>query len=321
MAHLKAVNSCGLDALVESVRLRLEHGGGFPPDCCRGLADVVEHAPEDLTITVQAGMLLRDLQAHLHAMGQWLPVDPFDSDLTIGALVEGNHFGPRRHAHGTIRDHLIGLAVITGEGELVRNGGKVVKNVAGYDLLKLFTGSRGSLGRVLEATFKLLPLPEDSKALHAELSHMGEAAPLRAVFNTAQFQPAWLNLVLLPGGKPVFSVGFEGVGEDVAEQTARALDHGLRLSEQPLHAEARFHAACPSPSWRSFLPSKLLGELPLFGPGPLMAWLGSGVVACQTGAAPTRPSPPSAAELAIAQRLKAAFDPKGVLPPLPYDPR
>jgi FAD/FMN-containing dehydrogenase len=321
LAHLKAVNSCGLDTLVESVRLQLERGGGFPPDCRRDLAAVVEHAPEDLTITVQAGMLLRDLQAHLRSLGQWLPVDPFESTLTIGALVEGNHFGPRRHAHGTIRDHLIGLAVITGEGELVRNGGKVVKNVAGYDLLKLFTGSSGSLGRVVEATFKLLPLPEDSKALHLELSSLGEAAPLRAVFNTAQFQPAWLNLVVLTDGKPVFSVGFEGVGEDVAEQTSRALDQGLRLSEQPLHAEARFHSACPSPIWRSFLPSKLPGELPLFGPGPFMAWLGAGVVACKSGAAPTQPSPPSAAELAIARRLKAAFDPNGVLPPLPYEPR
>lgn len=318
LAQLKVVNSCGLDALMESVRLRLESGEGFPRDCCRDLAAVVEHAPEDLTITVQAGMPLRALQAHLRASGQWLPVDPFDSSLTIGALVEGNHFGPRRHAHGTIRDHLIGLAVITGEGKLVRSGGKVVKNVAGYDLLKLFTGSGGSLGRVVEATFKLLPLPEDSKALHVELSNIGEAAPLRAVFNTAQFQPAWLNLVATPGGKPVFSVGFEGVGEDVAEQAARAWGQGLLLSEQPLPAESRFHSICPRPTWRSFLPSKLLGELCMFGSGPFMACLGSGVVACQPGVAPP-PSPPSPAELAIAQRLKSAFDPKGILPPLPYE--
>lgn len=319
MADLKAVNSEQLDALVESIRIQVERAGEFPMDWRTGFNEIVEHTPEDLTVTVQAGLSLGGLQSRLRVAGQWLPIDPLDSDLSIGELIEGNHFGPRRHAHGTIRDHLIGLAVVTGEGKLARNGGKVVKNVAGYDLLKLFTGSRGSLGRVVEATFKLLPLPEVFTALEREVSTADAAAELRAHFHTAHFQPAWMDLVMIPGSRPVFSMGFEGAGEEVEEQVQRALAHGLVVSPRPMMWERRFHDACPRPIWRSHLPSKLPSALSPLGEGPFLALLGCGLVATAPSVACPPVSQTSPAEMAIANRLKAMFDPKGILPPLPYE--
>ena len=121
---------------------------------------VVEHEPADLTATVQAGMTLRALQERLAAAGQLLPLDPEGGErATIGGIVAANAWGPWRHAHGSARDMTIGLRVVTAEGQLTSAGGRVVKNVAGYDLCKLYTGSLGTLGVIVEATFKLAPLP------------------------------------------------------------------------------------------------------------------------------------------------------------------
>ena len=122
---------------------------------------LIEHVPEDMTATAQAGMTLGDFQTQLTQQNQWLPADPpCPADRSIGALLAGNASGPRRFGFGTVRDWLIGIAVVLPDGRLVRNGGKVVKNVAGFDLCKLFIGSRGTLGVIVEATFKLLPKPE-----------------------------------------------------------------------------------------------------------------------------------------------------------------
>src|SRR4051812_33375015 len=122
---------------------------------------VLEYFPEDLTVTVEAGISLPSLQAELGRKGQWLPLDPPQSaEVTIRSLIEENLSGPRRHGYGTVREHLIGLKVMLPDGRIIKSGGKVVKNVAGYDMQKLFVGSRRSLGIVLEATFKLQPLPE-----------------------------------------------------------------------------------------------------------------------------------------------------------------
>src|SRR5262249_53895914 len=120
----------------------------------RALDRLVEHTPEDLTVTVEAGLTLARLQEALARRGQWLAIDPPNPEsLSIGALLSTNASGPRRFGFGTIREHLIGLQVALADGRLVRSGGKVVKNVAGYDLLKLFIGARDSLGFIVEATF------------------------------------------------------------------------------------------------------------------------------------------------------------------------
>jgi glycolate oxidase FAD binding subunit len=121
---------------------------------------VVEHVAEDLTVVVQAGARLQELQDHLRPRGQYLPLDPpLPERATIGGTLATNAGGPWRHAYGWPRDWLLGMKVALPDGSLVKSGGRVVKNVAGYDMGKLFTGSFGTLGVIVEAAFKLAPLP------------------------------------------------------------------------------------------------------------------------------------------------------------------
>jgi glycolate oxidase FAD binding subunit len=124
------------------------------------LDQIVEHEPADLTATCQAGITLAALQRRLRRDGQRVPLDPASAEgATIGGALAVNISGPSRHAYGALRDFTIGLRVVTGDGRLTRAGGRVVKNVAGYDLCKLYVGSLGTLGIIVEATFKLAPLP------------------------------------------------------------------------------------------------------------------------------------------------------------------
>ncbi len=121
---------------------------------------ILEYSPADLVVTVQPGMLWRDFQAALAAEGQMLPVDPVCSPMaTVGGIVAIAASGPLRALYGTLRDMTIGLRVVYPDGRVVKTGGKVVKNVAGYDMTKLFVGSYGTLGVFSEITFKLRPLP------------------------------------------------------------------------------------------------------------------------------------------------------------------
>ena len=127
----------------------------------RSLCSLKTHVPEDMTATVDAGMTLADFQATIGKRDQWLPVDPPAPELiTIGELLADNLSGPRRMGFGVIRDWLIGLRYVSAEGDVVFNGGNVVKNVAGFDLCKLMVGNRNALGIIVEATFKLAPKPE-----------------------------------------------------------------------------------------------------------------------------------------------------------------
>jgi glycolate dehydrogenase FAD-binding subunit len=123
-----------------------------------GLNRVVEHAAGDLVVAVQAGARLDEVQAALGVAGQWLAVDPPEVDATVGGVVATATSGPRRLRFGTPRDLLIGIIVVLADGTIARSGGKVVKNVAGYDLGKLFTGSFGTLGVIAECTFRLHPV-------------------------------------------------------------------------------------------------------------------------------------------------------------------
>lgn len=132
------------------------------------LNHVIEYEPANLTISVEAGMTLAALQSTLQAHQQFLPLDPPQGTrATLGGIVASNAHGPLRFRYGTVRDWLIGVRVVLADGTLVRGGGRVVKNVAGYDLPKLFAGSMGTLGVIAEATFKLSPLPPASRTLIA----------------------------------------------------------------------------------------------------------------------------------------------------------
>jgi glycolate oxidase FAD binding subunit len=128
----------------------------------RGLDGIVEYDPADLTVTVEAGIRCDALDAALAEHGQWLPVDVLSPDrTTVGGMIAAGLTGPLRRSFGSLRDQLIGIEWVGGEGQLLRSGGRVVKNVAGYDLMKLHVGARGRLGVVTKATFKVWPCPAD----------------------------------------------------------------------------------------------------------------------------------------------------------------
>ncbi len=152
----------------------------------RRLDRVLEHEPGDLTATVEAGITMDALQAALGARGQWLSLDPpFPGQATLGGVLAANSSGPRRYLYGTARDLVIGIRVVGADGVLVRAGGKVVKNVAGYDLCKLYIGSLGTLGVIVEATLKLRPRPELDRACWAGFPDVPTAAAaVRAVMGS-----------------------------------------------------------------------------------------------------------------------------------------
>jgi glycolate oxidase FAD binding subunit len=124
------------------------------------LSRVLEHEPADLTATVQAGITMADLQRHLGSRGQWWPIDPpRPASATLGGVLATNASGPKRLLYGTARDMLIGIKVVHADGAISKAGGKVTKNVTGYDMMKLYIGSLGTLAIIAEATLKLRPLP------------------------------------------------------------------------------------------------------------------------------------------------------------------
>lgn len=123
-------------------------------------AGVVDYVPGDLTITVRSGTTLAELGRVTREQGQWFPIDPYGTDEgTIGATVATGSSGPLAHGFGTIRDLVLGVEIVTGEAKIVRGGGRVVKNVAGFDLVRLMTGAWGTLGVITELSLRLYSLP------------------------------------------------------------------------------------------------------------------------------------------------------------------
>ena len=137
---------------------------------------IIDHEPADLTATFQGGAKLREVQTHLGQKGQFLPFDPpFARTATIGGILATNSSGPRRLRYGAARDLLIGIGVVHADGKITKGGAKVVKNVTGYDMNKLYIGSLGTLGIIVEATFKIYPLPAAEQTWLASFP-TGEAA-------------------------------------------------------------------------------------------------------------------------------------------------
>jgi glycolate oxidase FAD binding subunit len=152
------------------------------------------HRHGDLTATAQAGVTLAALNRELARHGQWLPVDSAFDAATIGGIVATNDSGPHRHRHGTPRDLLIGITLALTDGRLVKAGGNVVKNVAGYDLGKLVSGSFGTLAAIADVTFKLLPIPQASATLEAAYDD-GELLAREAMsIASSQLEPAAFDI-------------------------------------------------------------------------------------------------------------------------------
>ena len=194
----------------------------------RRLARVIEHEPGDLTVTAEAGLTVDGLQETLRARGQWLSLDPPDgARATVGGLIAANAAGPRRQLYGTVRDLLIGLTVVTAAGEVVRGGGKVVKNVAGYDLPKLFVGSWGTLGVVVDATFKLRPRPDDERLIAVRFDRLKDCgAAVRALLagdlipNAVEILDPTSAAGLGLDATATLVVGFDGLREQIEWQAA-----------------------------------------------------------------------------------------------------
>jgi glycolate oxidase FAD binding subunit len=156
----------------------------------RALNRVLAHEHGDMTATVEAGATLRDVNRTLGEHGQWLPLDPpFAATATIGGILATNDSGPLRHRYGTPRDLVIGIRLATADGVLSKAGGQVVKNVAGYDLGKLLTGSFGALAAIISATFKLAPLPKASKTLLLDVDTRAAVARIVTAIMTSQLEP------------------------------------------------------------------------------------------------------------------------------------
>jgi len=154
-----------------------------------GLGDLLVHRDGDLTATVGAGVPLSRLNTTLAARGQWLPVDSAFAATSVGGMLATNDSGPLRHRFGTPRDLLIGITLALTDGRVVKAGGTVVKNVAGYDLGKLVTGSYGALAAIVDATFKLLPLPHASATLRAVYNDPAALAADAVALAAGQLEP------------------------------------------------------------------------------------------------------------------------------------
>jgi glycolate oxidase FAD binding subunit len=184
---------------------------------------IVEYSPADLVVEVEAGMTLSALQTVLAENGQRLALDPPDPEhATIGGLLATNTFGPRRARFGSLRDLIVGISLVRADGERVRGGGKVVKNVAGFDLPKIAVGSLGTLGLIVTATFRLHPIPVNTRTLC--VPGLG-GADVHAVVQrivAARIEPAALLTRYDAAAKAHrFYATFEGFPAGVAEQIER----------------------------------------------------------------------------------------------------
>jgi glycolate oxidase FAD binding subunit len=219
-----------------------------------GLNRILEHDPGDLTCTVEAGVRLSELLAALAAEGQRLSLDP-PGDPTIGALLALNLSGPLRHRFGAPRDLVLGVTVVLGDGTVANAGGKVVKNVAGYDLARLVCGSEGRLAFIVRASFRLHPVPKAARTLVVETE---DPALVVSRLLRAQLQPSALD-VLHPGRVAVL---FEGSPRAVEAQLARAVSLvGGYESAGEIWDEVRARQAAAAGRVR-FPPGDLAGALP-----------------------------------------------------------
>jgi glycolate oxidase FAD binding subunit len=160
----------------------------------KALNAVVAHEHADLTATVQAGARLDEVNGILARHGQWLPIESAFDEATIGGAVATNDSGPLRHRYGTPRDLLIGIRLALPDGRLIKAGGNVVKNVAGYDIGRLMSGSHGTLAAIVSATFKLSPIPAATETLVATFDRADTLVAAVSALTSSQLEPAAIEI-------------------------------------------------------------------------------------------------------------------------------
>lgn len=245
-ALLRAAHAAGLAVVVRGHGTKLAWGA--PPRRLdvvldtTGLDDLVEHARGDLVATAGAGMPLARLQERLADGGHQLVVDDLAAGSTLGGAVATNLSGPRRMWTGALRDLVIGLRLVRADGTVAKAGGKVVKNVAGYDLAKLLTGSYGTLAVLTAVTVRLHPLPRASRWVGTSLPQ-DRLAPVLAALVSSQLVPAAVEVRVRPGVPPAVVTMLSGTEAGV-ESRAAALQELLA----GLGCRARVHDLAP-PWW------------------------------------------------------------------------
>jgi glycolate oxidase FAD binding subunit len=270
-------------------------GLGNPPEradlivSTRRMDRVLEHAAGDLVVRVEAGARLADLQAALAPAGQWLALDPPEPGATVGGVVAANASGPRRLRYGTVRDLIIGITVVLADGTMARAGGKVVKNVAGYDLSKLLCGSLGTLGLIAEATFRLHPRPAAAAVVTLQVERaeqLGEAVGrlLRSTLVPSAIELTWYDR---PG---LLTVVFEGIPPGVEAQAAAAAELLGEVGEAEVLGPGGTEAALSqlgAPPWEKAEVGIKVAVPPAELPGALTdlwtGWLGHGRIAAHAG--------------------------------------
>jgi glycolate oxidase FAD binding subunit len=189
------------------------------------MARILDYAPADMVLAAEAGVTLEQVQAAARDHRQMLALDPPNPGRsTIGGLVATGGFGPHRTRYGAVRDLIIGVTLVLADGTVARGGGKVVKNVAGFDLPKIACGSHGTLGLVARATFRLHPLPEATASAVVLGCSAGHVAGLRATLRRAQLEPSSVVALRAEDGRLDVTVRFEGFGAGVQQQVARFVD-------------------------------------------------------------------------------------------------
>jgi len=197
------------------------------------LNQVVEYIPADMTITVQAGMRFADLQALTARNGQTFSLDPpRAAQATIGGIVATAASGPRRMAYGGVRDFLLGARLALPDGRLIKAGGKVVKNVAGYDLPKLATGSLGTMGIITEVSLRLRPLPADSRTLLFGFAEPGPALAAAEAILNSELLPAAVTVLSPEAARRLEAPGLVSLAvalEETAENNAYQVDRLFQM--------------------------------------------------------------------------------------------
>jgi glycolate oxidase FAD binding subunit len=317
--------------------------GGAPAQCdlelhTTGLDRVLEHSAADMVVSVEAGITLEAVQAELAKAGQFLPLDPFNSPgHTIGGLLATGWSGPLRLRFGSARDFLIGIRVALPDGRLATAGGRVVKNVSGYDLMKLHYGAMGSLGIIVAASFKVYPRPMHDVTVSTTHGSMDEAFKAAELALAMPLAPAALELfsdgrVLARFlGSPdavdrmVSELGWEKADATAwVEHSKRGPESWARIS-MPSHTLRSVLAMLPrDASWWASPGTGIAhwsfgGELESVrevraaaerAQGALVLMAAPAEVARRLGAWGTTP-----ATIQIMRTVKRAFDPDGILNP------
>ncbi|MGH3798300.1 MAG: FAD-binding oxidoreductase [Pseudonocardiaceae bacterium] len=354
-AVLRAAADVGLHVVPRGAGTRLSWG--TPPRQLDLIVDtarmdaVLAHVAGDLVVTTQAGLRLAKLQDALAPQGQRLALD---GGGTIGGTIATAASGPLRYRYGAVRDLIIGITVVLADGTVTRSGGKVVKNVAGYDLAKLYTGSLGTLGIITEAVFRLHPLPDTSRWITVTADDPRRAAAAVAVIRNSQNDPVALEVDrIVPGGPVTVGIAVEGVTEgiearaaDVADLLGRSAGTPATITDAPPDWWGLAPYAANRPAVVVTCEPTGLSDLLATAPGSLRGSAGAGVLvaglhdgervgadlaelraiaARHGGTAVLRCAPPQlkagldvwgpVPALALMRRLKDEFDPQHRLAP------